>query len=253
MSVLYPKYRHSVSSANLWRDCQSAFLWRYALQRWGKDNARTWMGKAAEAAYANSLLNKLDADATADDARKRFYDLSEGEDSEHADYAADIARLFVQNTDPAWGRLIQHSPWRPVRLTDLEHEISFRPDFIFEHALIDTKATLRMPSEPSDNHVRQISAYAKEWGLPGVLLYATPKKAQSVLVQGEQAEAAYRGLYMDWRQIEAWNRQFHTLSDAMRVTPLNTGSFYWDEDQIGEATAMWINATNELTKSAAAA
>lgn len=245
MPVLYPKYRHSVSSANLWRDCPSAFLWRYGLQRWGKDNPRTWMGQAAEKAYAHALLSGGDAESVAADARNRFHALSEGEDTEHADYAGAIAQLFLAETDPAWGKLIQYSPWRPVRVAQLGRDISFKPDFIFERALIDTKATLRMPSEPSDNHVRQISAYAKEWGLPGVLFYATPKKSARMSIEDGQAELACRGLLRDWRQIEEWDRQFASVEDAARVTPLNTGSFYWDDDQIEEANQLWEKATTK--------
>jgi hypothetical protein len=240
--VLYPRYRHSVSAANLWRDCPSAFLWRYGLQRWGKDTLRTYMGKAAEAAYANALLSGLSADQAADDARQRFYSLSEGEDSEHADYSAEIARKFVENTDPAWGKLIVHAPWRPVHCDMIQREISLKPDFVFENALVDTKATLRMPSEPSSSHVRQISAYAREWKLPGVLFYATPKKSSHLTAEPDAAEAAWRGLIRDWRQIEEWDRRFADFDDAARVTPLNTDSFYWDEDQIDEADQLWTKA-----------
>lgn len=247
MSVLYPKYRHSVSSANLWRDCPSAFLWRYGLQRWGKDNLRTWMGQAAEKAYANALLNGLSPDETEADGRHRFYSLSEGEDSEHANYAGAIARLFVENTDPAWGKLLQYSPWRPVKTALLGRDISLKPDFIFANALIDTKATLRMPSDPSPNHVRQIAAYSKEWSLPGVLFYATPKKASKLTIEDEAAERACRALMMDWRQIEAFDARFTSFADAASVTPLNTDSFYWDEDQKDEAYQLWENAcTREI-------
>lgn len=254
MPVLYPKYRHSVSSANLWRECPSAFLWRYGLQRWGKDNLRTWMGHAAEKAYANALLNGLSPDETAEDARKRFYDLSEGEDSEHANYAAWIARGFLEQTDPAWGKLIQHAPWRPVRIGALDREISFKPDFIFERALVDTKATLRILSTPSPTHIRQIAAYAKEWGLPGTLFYVSPQSKDKQIVgykhslytiAPDEAEAACMGLLRDWRQIEAFDRRFTSVEDAAGVTPLNTDSFYWDEDQIEEAHRLWERATNE--------
>lgn len=245
MPVLYPKYRHSVSSANLWRDCPSAFLWRYGMQRWGTDNARTWMGKAAEAAYANALLHGLSPEEANDDAIGRFYGLSEGEDHEHAGHAGTIAQRFVEATDPAWGKLVQHSPWRPIMIGPLSREISFRPDFVFENALVDTKATLQIKSDPSSGHVRQISAYAKEWGLPGVLFYASPKKHHIVTVSDEDMEIACRALLMDWKQIEAWDRRFDSVTDAMCVTPLNTDSFYWDADQIEEATSMWMQSTEE--------
>lgn len=247
MPVLYPKYRHSVSSANLWRECPSAFLWRYGLQRWGKDNARTAMGQAAEKAYANSLLHGLTADETADDAKRRFYDLMQGEDTEHSEYAAVIAKGFVENTDPEWGKLIQHAPWRPVNNPLLDREISLKPDFIFENALVDTKATLRCPSEPSPLHVRQIGAYANEWKLPGVLFYVAPNKAAGCKVakftiESDDMLRVCAELVRDWRQIEAFDSRFASVKDAARVTPLNTDSFYWDEDQIEEANGLWNEA-----------
>lgn len=249
MSVLYPKYRHSVSSANLWRESPSAFIWRYGMQRWGSDNARTWMGKAAEAAYANSLLNGLTADEAAEEAVKRFYGMSEGEDSDHAQYAGWIAKGFVEQTAPEWGRFVQHGPWRPVHTGELDHEISFKPDFIFENAIVDTKATLRIQSDPSSTHKRQIAAYSKEWGLPGVLFYVAPQisKGEPIAyrhahwnLEDEDRERLWAGLMMDWRQIEAWNKRFDTIADAIRHTALNTDSFYWDEDQVGEATEAWM-------------
>lgn len=218
------------------------------------------MGKAAEAAYANALLHGLSADQAAEDARSRFYGLSEGEDSEHAEYAAWIARGFVEQTAPEWGKLVQHGPWRPLRV-GLEAEISLKPDFIFENALVDTKATLRIPSEPSANHVRQISAYAQEWKLPGVLFYAAPQisKGECIAyrhvhhaVSDEDAEKACRGLMMDWRQIEAWNNNFASVEDVMRVTPLNTESFYWDEDQKEEAEQLWERASGPIEQRNAA-
>ena len=247
MPVLYPKYRHSVSSANLWRECPSAFLWRYGLQRWGKGNARTCMGEAAEKAYANALLHNLTADEAAEDAKRRFYDLMEGEDTEHAEYAAAIAKGFVENTPEAWGKLVQHSPWRPVNNFLLNKEVSLKPDFIFERALVDTKATLRVPSEPSPLHVRQISAYAREWKLPGILFYCGPNKKEGCKaahfeIGEEDAERACAELLRDWRQIEAFDRRFASVRDAALITPLNTDSFYWDEDQIEEARALWGEA-----------
>lgn len=249
MAVLYPKYRHSVSSANLWRESPSSFIWRYGMQRWGSDNARTWMGKAAEAAYANSLMNGLTADQTAEDAVQRFYGLSEGEDSEHAQYAGWIAKGFVEQTDPAWGKFVQYAPWRPVQSPDLDFEISFKPDFIFENAIVDTKATLRILSDPSSTHKRQIAAYSHEWDRTGVLFYAAPQISKGEPIayrhsiysqEQDERDRLWAGLMMDWRQIEAWNGRFNTVADAIRHTALNTDSFYWEEDQIEEATNAWL-------------
>lgn len=247
MAVLYAKYRHSVSSANLWRECPSAFLWRYGLQRWGKDNARTAMGQAAEKAYANALLHGLTADEAAEDAKRRFYDLMQGEDTEHADYAAAITKGFINDTPEEWGKFVQHAPWRPVQVAILGKEISLKPDFIFENALVDTKATLRIPSEPSPLHLRQIGAYAKEWGLPGVLFYSAPNKAAEYKtalhpIDDESAERVCGELMRDWRQIEAFDRRFSSVRDAALVTPLNTDSFYWDETDIEEAKSLWNEA-----------
>lgn len=251
MSVLYPKYRHSVSSANLWRECPSAFLWRYGLQRWGKDNARIWMGKAAEAAYANALLNKLDAEEAQADAVRRFYDASDGEDHPEAQAAGWIARGFVEDTDPKWGALLTHNPWRPVNI-GLAREISLKPDFVFENALVDTKATLRLPSEASYQHARQIAAYAREWGKSGVLFYSTARsknkafnafETRKIALTDEQAGAAWDSLLLDWRQIDRFDARFASVKDAMGVTPLNTDSFYWDDDEVSEAINLWTEAT----------
>lgn len=249
MTVLYARYRHSVSSANLWRESPSAFIWRYGMQRWGKDNARTWMGKAAEAAYANVLLHGGTADDAQADAVVRFYGLSEGEDSEHAEYAGWIARAFVEQTSPDWGKFVQHNPSRPVHSGELDHEISFKPDFIFENALIDTKATLQIKSDPSMSHKRQIAAYSKQWGIPGVIFYASPTKKQGMPIaykhafyeqDVEERDRLWAGLMMDWRQIEAWSNRFESVTDAIRHTALNTDSFYWEEDDVEEATNLWL-------------
>ncbi len=250
MTILYPKYRHSVSAANLWRECPSAFLWRYGMRRWGKDNERIWMGKAAEAAYANALLNGLSADEAHEDAVRRFYDASEGQDFPEAQASGWIARAFVEQTDPAWGKLVSHNPWRPV-IAGLEREISMKPDFVFENAIVDTKAALRLPSEPSYQHKRQIAAYAREWKLPGVLFYGVPRSKNGeyhdygfahLTITDEEAEQAWQGLLLDWQQIDRFDRRFASVADAMSVTPLNTDSFYWDEDDVSEAIGMWMQA-----------
>jgi hypothetical protein len=250
LTVLYARYKHSVSAANLWRECPSAFLWRYGLQRWGKDNARIWMGKAAEAAYANALLHGLSGEDAQQDAVRRFYDASEGEEFPEAQAAGWIARGFVEQTDPAWGRLVAHNPWRPVHAGH-EREISMKPDFVFENAIVDTKATLRLPSEPSFQHARQIAAYAREWKLPGVLFYSTARSKDKqynaydhrhLSLTDEQAEEAWQSLVLDWHQIDRFDRRFASVADAMSVTPLNTDSFYWEEDDIPEAIGMWMQA-----------
>lgn len=253
MPVLYERYRHSVSSANLWRESPSSFIWRYGLRRWGRDVPRTIMGKVAEAAYANALINGLSADEAQADAVRRFHDWSEGEDFPEAEAAGWIARGFVEGTKPEWGKLIAHAPWRPIQ-AGLDHEVSLKPDFVFENALVDTKGTLRMPSKPSFGHARQIAAYAREWKLPGVLFYAVPrsknKQYESVdcvchSLTDEDAEDAWNGLLFDWKQIDAFDRRFTSPADAMTVTPINTDSFYWDEEDIPEAMTEWINASEK--------
>ena len=250
MSVLYPKYRHSVSSANLWRACPSAFVWRYGMQRWGKDNERIWMGKAAEAAYAHALIHGGTPEEVQADAVRRFYDASEGEEFPEAHAAGWIARTFIEETDPAWGKLLTHNPWRPISI-GLNREVSLKPDFVFENAIVDTKATLRLPSESSAPHARQIVAYAREWEKPGVLFYATARKKGGEFVSGEarcltvpedMLEPIWNGLLLDWRQIDRFDVRFANAKDAMTVMPLDIESFYWDDDDKQEALSLWMEA-----------
>lgn len=66
-------------------------------------------------------------------------------------------------------------------------------DFTFPGEVVDLKTTQRVPSEPHDNHLRQVAFYSHVKGLSPRLLYVSEKKsAWYEVTQEQQEEAMYQ-------------------------------------------------------------
>lgn len=228
MGILYERYRHSPSSGNCWIESPSSFLWRWGFENWGGDNARQAMGKAAEHGVYTGLIHNLSDDDIASAAMAEFDRLTAGEVTDERDASAAIAVQFAQVLR-GFGPLLAYQPWRGVKVEGLEKEISMKPDFVFTHAMVDAKATLRCPSEPRWAHVRQQALYCTEWQLPALTLYATPKKRALYEINRQDVVKGAGELLSAFRQIELWDSRMPSPERAVDYIPLNLDSYHWSE------------------------
>lgn len=261
MGVLYPNYRHSAASANSYRANPSAFLWRWGFREWGGTNARMEMGTAAEAAVHAAYLRGLSPTDTYELAYNLHVSAMQGEITDEARKAGECAVEFVARMiEQDWGELQAYNPKVWTNIEGLACQVTIRPDFVFERAVLDLKATGVMVSEPRPDHVRQVSLYAAQYERPGVLLYAVPenlpknpakksktKPTRSVMFEiGREDQIRAAGAVLsDFRRIERFDSQFPSARAATRVVPLYTEDFRWDEGDDIRATELWLSADME--------
>ena len=264
MGVLYRNYRHSAASANAYRANPSAFLWRWGFQEWGGTNARMEMGTAAEAAVHAAYLRGLSPTDTYELAYNLHVSAMQGEIMDEARQAGECAVEFVAKMiEQDWGRLEAYNPKVWTNVEGLACQVAIRPDFVFERAILELKATGVMVKEPRPDHVRQVSLYAAQYERPGFLLYAVPEKTpknppkkngkpktkptRSVMFEigREDQIRAVESVLGDFRRIERFDNQFASARAATRVVPLYTDDFRWDEGDDIRATELWLSADME--------
>lgn len=246
--MLYENYKHSASAGNLWYENQSAFIWRYGFKNWGKDSPRANMGKAAEKAVYDGLsLGVTDPVAICKAATSIFDKMHQGEVHEEREAVGPIAQNLYAKLLTLNGKFTR-KPREARSVGGLGKRINFEVDlFHSEIGIIDLKATMRMPwaegkdPAPNWNHVRQLGLYSYlEGGAPVSLLYATPKRSELYSIPNELADRGAQELLSVFYQIERWADKFPTPEQALQFIPLNTESFYWDdEDDVERARVLW--------------
>lgn len=121
--------------------------------------------------------------------------------------------------------------WHPVMLElPIFGYLDYRWD---QHGIVaDLKTTERMPSEIKIPHARQVSLYAVSDNMHAHLIYVTPKKLESYLLENIGAHrAALAGIA---RRVE----NFLDLSDDpeyfLTITAPDLESFYWNNPEARE-------------------
>lgn len=244
--MLYERYRHSASSGNTFIADIPAFVFRWGMQEWGETNERMAMGSAAEHAAHEGLVFKLSDYAIARIARREFDTLMEGVICPERGYAMRIAIRMTRELRK-FGRLISYQPWRGVRVSGLDKEITIKPDFVFEDCIVDTKATLRLPADYKWPDVRQQGLYSSAHGKPVILMYVTPgktwadkkrtKKRENVRLTPLNRQEIVTGtieLLDAFERIEVWDKRFPNPRDAVAMLTPDREGFRWDEQSLGK-------------------
>lgn len=256
--MLYEKYRHSAAAGNCWLESVSAFIWRWGLENFLKEEKpRMAMGKAAEEAAYAGLMMGLSIREIARYARDRFDFYMEGEITPERSYAVRCAVRAYKALQPL-GKPLDYQPWRPIHLLgEMQREISIKPDFVYPDFIVDLKCTTKMPSEASATHTRQGGLYASAYQKPVLILYITPTRRPQLkplktgprkgtiplaklaekrttkwfLIDRQTAAVTASELLTAFKQIERWDGKFGHALDAIPFAPLNQDSFYWSDPQ----------------------
>lgn len=239
MGLVYERYKHSPASGNMFLAAPDAFVWRYGLQNWQEeDSARQAMGLAPEFAVHAALIQGLSDDDAAALAEAEFDKRMNGLVCEEREAVGAITKQMLRVLRKYGPPLTyQHKITMNGAQYGLRRDIVVKLDFGYENFILDTKATLRCPSEIKADHNRQMAAYQIATGKPVKVLYATPKKfAEYTLAE---AERHWNLLLASWRAIEALDEICAAPTDALRFIPHNPDTYYWDDTTRTKALELW--------------
>lgn len=226
--------RHlSPSSLNLWNANPGLWALRYLGGLRDAMGPGAWRGSAVGVGFAEFLKSK-DRGAALEAALNRFADEKPSEIDARA-------AKELENIEPMLDVLIADSASYKAPLKEAERKIEYPIDglavpvigFIdldFEGApFIELKTTLRMPTSPKEDHVRQVALYRAAAKKPGAILYATPNKCATYPIGDNQAARALDELKRDAFSLQRFLSSCERPEEAITSLPMNTQDYRWSE------------------------
>ena len=200
------------------------------------------MGSAAEFGAQAGFMQNLTDEQITKVAIEEFDKLRDGEVSEERSYVGPIACNFVKALKE-FGQPLTYQNKLLKQVDGLNREIVGYTDFGYENLYIDTKATLRCPSNIFGHfqagHVRQQAVYAKLSGKKVALLYATPTKFALYHVPQQLIDRAWATIFGAFQAIEQLDNMFTTPEQVTKIIPLNPDSFYFNDETYEIAQEKW--------------
>ena len=240
--MLPEKYKHSATSANMFLASPSHFIWRYGFNEKEPANGRMNMGLASEYAAYEALMGSYDDKRSTEAAIAKFDELQEGEVTPERDYVGPVTVNFLHHLRKL-GEPLTYQSMLKMSVPELGREVVGYTDFGYDNLLIDTKATLRCPTNINTQFtasaVRQQAVYSKITGKDVALLYATPQKYEYFPVAPAQIEAGWNVMVGAWKRIERLDKMCPTPEAATELIPLNPDSFYWKDATYNQANERW--------------
>ena len=129
-----------------------------------------------------------------------------------------------------------------IKVDGLKYPIRMFTDFEFENLIVDAKSTLKLPSSPKIDHIRQQAIYSKLYNKPTALMYATPKKSLFYELSSDDVKIGYQEAFTYFKDLENYiMRCNNSLEEAIKITPLYTdpSPFAWDYNIKQEAEKIW--------------
>ena len=240
--MLAETYRHSASGANMFLASPSHFVWKYGFNQREPVNPRMNMGTASEYAAYESLMGNFDDGQAQDAAIAKFDELQEGEITPERGYVGPITVNFLTHLRKH-GQPLTYQSRLSKKVSELNIEVIGFTDFGYDNLIVDTKATLRCPTNINNSFaagaVRQQAVYSKITGKNVALLYATPNRSEFFPVNRPQIEAAWNVMIGAWKCIEKIAKICPTAEEATKIIPLNPDSFYWKDETYSKANERW--------------
>ena len=246
MNLVKEDFKHSFSSVSQFAKNPSQWICTYGLGLRSPSNPAMTRGTLSEfGAYYKIKrgMQQKDDKAFAKLITHRFKKLKFLNAEKEIDNAIEIAKKFEQTLYERQLRNIVSYQKQVVKKVDgLKYPIRCFTDFEFENIIIDAKSTLRMPSFPRPDHIRQQSLYANLYDKPTALLYATPKKTMYYELNDGDKDKGYNELLNHFKSLENYIIKCNNnLEEAIKTTPLNTdpNPFAWDLNIKTEAEKVW--------------
>ena len=244
--IISEDFKHSYSSVSKFKKNPSEWLMHYGFGMRSPSTPAMTRGTLAEFGTYYRIkkgMAGLDGQGFEGLIKWRFKKMKYLNAEKEIDNAIQIALAFEKQLyERQLRRIVSYQREEQKKVDDLKYPIRMFTDFEFDNIIVDTKATLRMPSYPRVDHLRQQSLYATLYEKPTALLYATPKKTLWYELTKEEIKTGYEENIRDFIALENYIKACdNSLEKAVQITPLNTdpNPFEWDDNIKKEAIKIW--------------
>ena len=247
-NIVKSDFKHSFSSVNKFKHNPSEWLVHYGLGLKVSSSPAMVRGNLAEfGAYYKIKRGMQQKDD------KYFTKLLSHKFSKYKFFNAeselynsiDIAKKFEEKLyERQLRNIVSYQKEKVETIDGLKYPVRLFTDFEYDNLIVDLKSTLRMPTKPKIDHIRQQALYSVLHDKPIALLYATPKKTMWYDLTKEDIKEGYAELVSDFKSLENYiDMCNNSLEDAIKITPLNTdpSPFYWDSNIKQAAIKIWRN------------
>ena len=247
-NIVKSDFKHSFSSVNKFKHNPSEWLVHYGLGLKVSSSPAMVRGNLAEfGAYYKIKRGMQQKDD------KYFTKLLSHKFSKYKFFNAeselynsiDIAKKFEEKLyERQLRNIVSYQKEKVETIDGLKYPVRLFTDFEYDNLIVDLKSTLRMPTKPKIDHIRQQALYSVLHDKPIALLYATPKKTMWYDLTKEDIKEGYAELISDFKSLENYiDMCNNSLEDAIKITPLNTdpSPFYWDSNIKQAAIKIWRN------------
>jgi len=239
-------FKHSFSSASKFVKNPSEWICHYGLGLRSPSNPAMTRGNLAEfGAYYKIKrgMQQKDGKDFAKLIRHRFKKLKFLNAEQECDNAILISKKFEEILYERQLRDIKSYQREEVKKVEgLKYPVRMFTDFEFENLIVDAKSTLRLPSSPKIDHIRQQGLYSKLYEKPTALMYATPKKSLFYELTDDDVNIGFNEALNHFKSLENYIiRCNNSLEEAIKITPLYTdpNPFAWDHNIKQEAEKIW--------------
>lgn len=230
----------SPSSLNLYIEQPGIWALRYLARRKDAGGVKMWRGTAVEAGYV-AYLRTHDLEQ-AYDAALRSYWLNVDENNARGEAADKEAEVI----EPMLAQCLLWTPPSYLNAAQIKVEHFFDDvpvpvigyvDLAFEGLDVDLKSTMRCPSKPSPDHIRQVSLYRAARNKPGALLYVTDKRYAYYDVTDEMMAQGLDELADAARKVTKLLGAFKDADEVLSVLPIDYAHFKAPKKDAPRATA----------------
>ena len=245
-NIIKKEFRHSFSSINKFKHNPSEWLVHYGLGLRSSSSPAMVRGNLSEfGAYykiKRGMAQKSDEHfeklITHKFNKNHFF-----EPYKEISNAIEIAKKFEDKLYERQLRdIISYQKEKVASIQGIKYPVRLFTDFEYDNLIVDLKSTLRLPTKPKIDHLRQQALYSVLHDKPIALLYASPKKTFWYDLTKEDVKEGYTELLRDFKSLENYiDMCNNNIEDAIKITPLNTdpSPFYWDNNIKKAAIKVW--------------
>ena len=245
-NIIKKEFRHSFSSINKFKHNPSEWLVHYGLGLRSPSSPAMVRGNLAEfGAYykiKRGMAQKND-EHFEKLIRHKFNKNHFFEPYKEISNAIEIAKKFEDKLYERQLRdIISYQKEKVESIQGIKYPVRLFTDFEYDNLIVDLKSTLRLPTKPKVDHLRQQALYSVLHDKPIALLYASPKKTFWYDLTKEDVKEGYTELLRDFKSLENYiDMCNNNIEDAIKITPLNTdpSPFYWDNNIKKAAIKVW--------------
>ena len=245
-TIIKEDFKHSFSSISKFRKNPSEWLCHYALGLRSPSSPAMTRGTLAEFGTYYKIkkgMQQKDDKGFAKLIEHRFKKLKYLNAEKEVLNAIEIAKKFEEILyERQLRNIVSYQKQLVEKIDGLKYPVRLFTDFEYDGIIVDTKSTLRLPSAPKVDHIRQQALYSTLHKKKIALLYATPKKSLWYELSEQDIMDGYQELINDFKSLENYIRMCkNNLEEAIKITPLNTdpNPFSWDNNIKQEAIKIW--------------